>query len=102
MGLRWSKPLPYDLTRTPNRASVPKSHGHAVPELPGVYVICLSGCTETAEAIVDIGECGPRPNSSPRGLRGRLASGVAHSASELIAEEIQLRAPPGRPIRGLA
>lgn len=39
-------------------------------------------------AIVDIGETGLRPNSTSHGLRGRLATTVAHSASEKIAAGI--------------
>ena len=84
----WSNPVAYDLTRTLRRASVPKAFEHAVPEMPGIYVIYRLGQNNATEAILDIGECGPRPNSSRKGLRGRLASGVAHSASERIAQDV--------------
>jgi hypothetical protein len=84
----WSKALTYDLTRTQRRASVPKAFGSAVPEAPGTYVIYCLGQTSAGDAILDIGECGPRPRSKPHGLRGRLASNVPHSASEQIALDI--------------
>jgi hypothetical protein len=64
----WSSPFPYDLTRTSRRVSVPTSFKHLVPEAAGAYVIYSSGSGAVDEAILDIGECGPRPNSSPRGL----------------------------------
>lgn len=84
----WCKPVVYDLTRSARRTSVPKDVTLDVPELPGVYAICRVGAGGVFEAILDIGECGLRPRSSPRGLRGRLASGVAHSASERIAADV--------------
>ena len=84
----WSNPKPYDVTRTLRRASVPRQFVKSVPETPGTYVIYRVGQTNICDAIVDIGEAGPRPNSTPHGLRGRLATTVAHSASEKIAAEI--------------
>ena len=59
-----------------------------MPECAGTYVIFRTGVGDLSESIIDIGECGPRPNSNPCGLRGRLASTVAHSASERIATDI--------------
>ena len=84
----WSNPLPYDLTRTVRRVSVPKQFAKSVPETPGTYVIYRVGQVNTCDAIVDIGEAGQRPNSTPQGLRGRLATTVAHSASKKIAVDI--------------
>jgi len=89
MKRRWSNPVTYDLTRTLRRVSVPEALGNTVPEVPGTYAICRIGQAETFEIILDIGECGPRPNSRPHGLRGRLAAVVAHSASEQIARDLQ-------------
>jgi hypothetical protein len=59
-----------------------------VPEVPGTYIIYRIGEAQPTEQIIDIGECGPRPRSKPRGLRGRIASAVPHSASERMAEDI--------------
>src|SRR5438067_1225211 len=84
----WSAAIPYDLSRTPRTASVPKSLQHVVPKEPGTYVIFKSGQKAIGEAILDIGECGPRPNSIPAGLMGRLASNCPHSASERIALDV--------------
>ena len=84
----WSDPLPYDLTRTPRRASVPAELARRVPETPGTYVIYHPDQANACDTIVDIGETGLRPNSTPHGLRGRLATAVAHSASEKIAGDI--------------
>jgi hypothetical protein len=85
----WSEPLPYDLSRTINRASVPRSSETKVPELPGTYVVFLTGEKKPEEAILDVGECGPRNRSKPCGLRARIASSVTHSASEKIASDIR-------------
>jgi len=84
----WCDPIPYDLSRTRCRASVPREFSKSVPETPGTYVIYRIGQANTCGAIIDIGEAGPRPNSAPKGLRGRLASTVAHSASERIAADM--------------
>ena len=84
----WCDPIPYDLSRTPCRASVPRELSKSVPETPGTYVIYRTGQSDTCDAILDIGEAGLRPNSTPKGLRGRLATAVAHSASEKIAADI--------------
>ena len=84
----WSNPIPYDVTRTLHRASVPRQFAKSVPETPGTYVIYRVGQANTCDAIVDIGEAGPRLNSTPQGLRGRLATTVSHSSSEKIAAEI--------------
>lgn len=84
----WSTGIAYDLSRTLRRASVPRALGHAVPEVPGAYLIYRLGHADTLETILDIGECGLRPNSKPHGLRGRLASEVAHSASARIAHDV--------------
>jgi hypothetical protein len=92
MSSPWSEPLPYDLSRTPRRGSVPAQHGHVVPETPGTYVIYRASGANPGDAIVDIGEAGPRSDSKPHGLRGRLASSVAHSASERIAADLALGA----------
>ena len=89
MNRNWSSPVPYDLTRTSRRASVPPSIERVMPETPGAYAIFRAGISRTIDAILDIGECGPRPRSSPHGLRGRLATSVAHSASERIARDLQ-------------
>ena len=87
--VQWSDPVVYDLTRTEKRASVPEEKKAVVPKAAGVYAICAGGSGKDAsDLILDIGECGPRP-SSRRGLRERLASTVAHSASERIAEDIK-------------
>ncbi len=88
MEMIWSEPVPYDLTRTRKRASVPRSIERSVPESPGTYVIFRIGQGQISDSIVGIGECGPRLNSTPCGLRGRLASNVAHSASERMARDI--------------
>ena len=85
----WSDPLPYDLSRTPRRASVPRAFTKSVPETPGTYVIYLINQAHTCDIVIDIGEAGPRANSTPKGLRGRLATAVAHAASERMAAEIQ-------------
>jgi hypothetical protein len=86
--VKWSEPHAYDLTRARKRASVPKALERAVPERAGTYVIFRTGVCDASESVIDIGECGPRANSKPCGLRGRLASNVAHSASERIASDI--------------
>ncbi len=88
MKIHWSKPVPYDLTRTSRRASVPKALEDGVPQTSGVYAIFRVGQTGALETILDIGECGPQPKSSPHGLRGRLATSVAHSASQRMAVDI--------------
>lgn len=87
----WSEPVAYDLTRTGKRASVPKERKSAVPRGAGVYAICAEGTGQSvSDLILDIGECGPRPSpSSGRGLQERLASAVAHSASERIARDVK-------------
>ena len=88
-GVQWSEPVVYDLTRTETRASVPEDKKAAVPTAAGVYAICAEGSgQDVSDLILDIGECGIRP-SSRRGLRERLASAVAHSASERMAEDIK-------------
>jgi hypothetical protein len=84
----WSDPLPYDLSRAPRRASVPRRLSASVPQTPGTYVICAVGQTNTCDAIINIGEAGPRAKSTPKGLRGRLATTVAAAASERIAADI--------------
>ena len=83
----WSEPIPYDVSRTPCRASVPREFSKSVPETPGTYVIYRIGQANTCDAVIDIGEAGLRPNSTPKGLRGRLATTVPHSASEKIAAD---------------
>jgi len=88
MSQAWSDPIPYDLSRTHCRASVPKRFAMRVPEAPGTYVICRIGQPNVCEGVLDIGEAGLRPDSTPRGLRGRLATTVAHSASQKIAADI--------------
>lgn len=88
MNAHWSKPVPYDLARTPRRASVPKAFEHLVPQTPGTYAIFCVGQIDALKSILDIGECGPRLKSPPHGLRGRLATGVAHSASQRIAADM--------------
>lgn len=85
----WSKAISYDLARTSWRASVPPHLTHVVPETPGTYAILRIGTAEIFDAILDIGECGPRANSTPHGLRGRLASDVPHSASKNIADDLR-------------
>ncbi len=68
---------------------MPEEKRTAVPTKAGVYAICAKGSgRDVSDLILDIGECGLRP-SSRRGLRERLASAVAHSASERIAEDIK-------------
>ena len=84
----WSVPCVYDLTRTPKRASVPKSCEETVPECPAAYVIFEADSGDAGVSVLDIGECGPRPRSKPGGLRGRLATNVAHSSSERIALDL--------------
>ena len=85
---QWSEPVTVDLTRTEKRVSVPKEKQASVPRGAGVYAICAEGAGKgMSDSILDIGECGPRP-SSGRGLSERLASAVAHSASERIAKDI--------------
>lgn len=84
----WSTPHDYDLTRTRRRASIPKSSEESVPECSGTYVIFQVNSIGPAASVLDIGECGPRPNSKPGGLRGRLATSVAHSSSERIAIDL--------------
>ena len=60
-----------------------------MPLRAGVYAICAEGSgKDVDDLILDIGECGPRPNTG-RGLRERLASTVDHSASEKIARDIK-------------
>jgi hypothetical protein len=88
MNPAWSNPIPYDVTRTLGRASVPRQFAKSVPETPGTYVIYRVGQAKICDTLIDIGEAGLRPNSTPRGLRGRLATTVAHSASEKIAADI--------------
>jgi hypothetical protein len=83
----WSNPVRYDLTRSKRRASIPKEFASMVPESSGVYVIYRTGEGNVSEVILDIGETGPRPNSTAHGLRGRLATTVSHSASEKIARD---------------
>lgn len=85
----WSNPVLYDMTRTRRRVSVPKAFTERVPETPGTYVIHRVAQGNACEIIIGIGETGLRPNSKPHGLRGRLATGVAHSASEKIARDIE-------------
>jgi len=72
---------------------VPEECKHDVPEKPGVYAIY--NASEPPEQIisrlVDIGECGFRPKSTHHGLKGRLATGVAHSASKKMARDIQAK-----------
>jgi hypothetical protein len=84
----WSDPVPYDLSRTPRRASVPRGFSKSVPETPGTYVVYRIGQANPCEAIIDIGEAGPRARSTPKGLRGRLATAVAHAASKKIAADV--------------
>lgn len=93
MKCTWSDPIPYDLKRTLRRASVPRQFAKSVPETSGTYVIYCVGQVNACDAIIDIGEAGPRPNSTPQGLRGRLATTVAHSASEKIALDIIINGP---------
>ena len=83
--MQWSEPVPFDLTRTNRRVSVPKSFASKVPKLPGVYVIIRADKTAVQERILDVGMAGPR---NGKGLRGRIASCVAHSACQRIAEAI--------------
>lgn len=85
----WSNPVPYDATRTRCRVSVPKAFSECVPETPGTYVIHRVAQGNACNIIIDIGETGPRPKSKPHGLRGRLATTVAHSASEKIACDVK-------------
>jgi hypothetical protein len=59
------------------------------PDVPGTYVIYRVGLASVCDAIVDVGETGQRPRSNIQGLRGRLATSVAHSASEKIASDIR-------------
>ena len=87
MNQAWCDPIPYDLSRTRRRASVPREFIKSVPETPGTYVIYRIGQANTCDAVIDIGEAGLRPNSTPKGLRGRLATTVPHSASEKIAAD---------------
>ncbi len=75
--------------RTLRRVSVPKAFTESVPETPGTYVIYCVAQGNTCDIIIDIGETGLRPNSKPHGLRGRLATTVAHSASEKIVRDIE-------------
>lgn len=84
----WSDPVPYDLSRTRRRASVPKKLAVSVPERPGTYAIYRIRQASVCDAVIDVGEAGPRSNSTPKGLRGRLATTVAHAASEKIASDI--------------
>ena len=85
----WSDSVVYNLRRTFFRASVPKEAEGNVPEKPGSYIIYDKSQSDLCKRIIDIGETGPRPNSKPHGLRGRLASTVAHSASQKMAQDIQ-------------
>uniref|UniRef100_UPI00059335B1 hypothetical protein n=1 Tax=Spirosoma panaciterrae TaxID=496058 RepID=UPI00059335B1 len=88
----WSKPISYDLTRTPRRVSVPKGLTEQVPAAPGIYVIIQTGENKIETSIIDIGLAGLRDGngtSKPKGLRGRIANTCAHSASEKIAEDIK-------------
>lgn len=85
----WNNPVVYNLRRTSFRASVPRESEETVPEKPGAYVIYDGSQKDLCKRIVDIGETGPRQNSKPHGLRGRLASTVAHSASQKMAEDIK-------------
>jgi hypothetical protein len=84
----WSNPVPYDLRRSARRTSVPKEFETLVPESSGAYVIYRMGDGLIGDLILDIGETGQRPRSTPHGLRGRLATTVPHSASERIALDI--------------
>ncbi len=85
----WCDPIPYDLSRTRRRASVPREFSKSVPETPGTYVIYRVGQANTCDAVIDVGEAGLRPNSTPKGLRGRLATAVAHTASQKMATDIR-------------
>ena len=89
MSTSWSHPLPYDLTRSDRRVSIPPGFADQVPETPGAYVVYHPNRNNACDAILNIGETGLRPNSSPQGLRGRLATTVAHSASENIANDLR-------------
>ena len=67
---------------------MPKAFEPAVPEVPRSYLIYRPGQSAVAEAILDIGQDGPRPNPSPIVFRARLASSFAHSASERITQDV--------------
>jgi hypothetical protein len=86
--MTWSTPHRYDLTRSQRRTTIPSSFTQSVPECPETCVIFHVGPGSAGELILNIGECGPRSASTPRGLRGRLASGAAHSSSERIAHDL--------------
>ncbi len=92
----WSDPIPYDLSRTLRRASVPPGFSSSVPQTPGTYVIYCTAQPDLCEAIIDIGEAGPRAKARPKGLRGRLATTVAHTASERMAADVQAGKLPNR------
>lgn len=85
----WSNPVPYDTTRSRRRVSVPRAFTGSVPQTPGTYVIYRVAEGNACDIVIDIGETGLRPKSIPHGLRGRLATTVAHSASEKIACDIK-------------
>lgn len=89
VAVMWSNPIAYDLSRTSRRASVPRLVERTVPEAAGTYVIFRLNEAVLADVIIDIGECGPRLKSNPKGLRGRVASSVSHSASERMAQDIR-------------
>jgi hypothetical protein len=84
----WSNPVPYDLTRTLKGARLPEKVTNAVPESSSAHVIYRVGQGNIGTHILAIGETGPRSNATPHGLRGRLASAVAHSASQEMAADI--------------
>ena len=83
-----SSPVPYDLTRTLKRARLPEKVTNAVPDSSSAHVIYRVGQGNIGARILDIGETDPRSKSTPHGLRGRLASAVAHSASQKMAADI--------------
>ena len=60
----------------------------------GTYAIFRIGIGTFDALLLDIGECGPRVNSKPRGLRGRLATTVAHSSSQRLAIDVVSRVLP--------
>jgi len=64
---------------------VPLNLANQVPQLPGVYVIFSTQKDTIEDRIIDIGMAGLRKG---QGLRGRIASAVAHSASENMADDI--------------
>ena len=81
--MAWTNWTNMDLTRVAYRVSVPDAIAHQIPRTPAVYAIrnpLAPGAP--AERIIDIGMAGLRRG---KGVRGRLASAVAHSACERIA-----------------